>query len=283
MDTHAVTELKLYIVNDGQLYRSQTTSIEENLRKKLAKGAYDHAEAKKLWGYLADAGAKKYSREFGGTWNVSFPPDVRRAVASQLADDFRAEEGVQRKAGGGVGRSALQAKLEDQSRKLDTGVKIPKATRKSIASKGKRGQANYRGHKLQWLEYAGETIVNVSGPALHVEMEHHRTDADKAIRNAKDGIDGALAAQEIGTSRRTARRATVRTIAGPKRVGGRRGIPASANARVRKSGSRWVLVVRDSQGVGREVARFTAKREATEIAAGLNEMTLAAAQREVGL
>lgn len=87
------SELKLFIDNDGQLYRSQTTSIIKNLATKMAKGVYDRAKAEKLWGYLAEAGAKKYSKESGsgGTWHNMFDVADRRAVARELNDDFLAE------------------------------------------------------------------------------------------------------------------------------------------------------------------------------------------------
>ena len=92
---HAETsELKLFIDNDGQLYRSQTTSIINNLKKRLAKGTYDRTLAEKLWGYLAEAGAKKYVKDMGGgTWHQMFSVADRKAVAKELNDDFLAEYG----------------------------------------------------------------------------------------------------------------------------------------------------------------------------------------------
>lgn len=42
VDPHAATELKLYIDNDGNLYRQQTTSILKNLITKQARGEYKH-------------------------------------------------------------------------------------------------------------------------------------------------------------------------------------------------------------------------------------------------
>jgi hypothetical protein len=85
MDTYAAHELRLYIDNDE--YRQRRLPIVDNLLKKKIKGTYDHTKSKKLWMYLVDEGAKKYWREFGGGPGT-FPLDVRRAVASELADDF---------------------------------------------------------------------------------------------------------------------------------------------------------------------------------------------------
>lgn len=84
------TELKLFIDNDGQLYRGQTTSIIKNLATKMAKGVYDRSKAEKLWMYLVESGAKKYSREFsdGKDWHKMFDMSDRRQIAKELNDDF---------------------------------------------------------------------------------------------------------------------------------------------------------------------------------------------------
>lgn len=89
----AVEELLLYIDNDGDLYRQQTTSIMANLARKMAKDKYDPTQAVKAWRYLADAGAQKYTREeFGapgphGSYG-GFSPADRQAVATELARRF---------------------------------------------------------------------------------------------------------------------------------------------------------------------------------------------------
>lgn len=93
-DTHAATELKLYIDNDGDLYRRQTTYILKNLATKKAQGKYDHELAVKAFGYLADAGAKKYAKEFGSPgqpWNKMFDAGTRRRVSEALTKDFEGE------------------------------------------------------------------------------------------------------------------------------------------------------------------------------------------------
>lgn len=103
IDEHAARELKLYIDNDGNLYRSQTTSILKNLAAKKARGEYKHDLAVKLFGYLVESGAKKYAKEFGtlqsqsperrghGVWHVMFDVPTRRAVAEELTKDFEGE------------------------------------------------------------------------------------------------------------------------------------------------------------------------------------------------
>lgn len=86
-------ELKLFIDNDGDLYRQQTTSIMKNLATKLAKGVYDSSKAEKLWMYLVENGAKKYAREAGegGVWHTMFSMADRKAVAKALNSDFLTE------------------------------------------------------------------------------------------------------------------------------------------------------------------------------------------------
>ena len=92
VDEDAIRELVLYIENDGQLYQQQGEPIMRNLTKKWDKGVYDHDKAKTLWKYYADTGAKKYGKEHGANDGFNmFPPAVRRAVASELADNWHEE------------------------------------------------------------------------------------------------------------------------------------------------------------------------------------------------
>lgn len=91
IDTTAATELKLFTDNDGDIYRQQTTSILKNLATKKGQGKYDRDLAVKLFMYLAENGAKKYAKEFGGTWNLLFPKDVREHVSKEWRDEFETE------------------------------------------------------------------------------------------------------------------------------------------------------------------------------------------------
>jgi hypothetical protein len=92
-DTHAATELKLYIDNDGDLYHRQTLSILKNLATKWARGEYKHDLAVKAFGYLVEAGAKKYAHAFGvdQPWHTMFDVGTRKLVAEELARHFEAE------------------------------------------------------------------------------------------------------------------------------------------------------------------------------------------------
>jgi hypothetical protein len=51
-DETAARELYLFINNDGDLHRQQTSSIIKTLGKKFKKGVYDRQLAVKLWMYL---------------------------------------------------------------------------------------------------------------------------------------------------------------------------------------------------------------------------------------
>ena len=93
---HAATELQLYIDNDGDLYRRQTSSILKNLATKKARGQYKHDLAVKTFGYLVEAGAKKYAKEarehsagrFDPPWHKMFGTATRKRVATELTSDF---------------------------------------------------------------------------------------------------------------------------------------------------------------------------------------------------
>lgn len=92
--TAVAAELELYIENDADLYRSQTTSILKNLTTKKAQGAYKHDLVVKAFEYLVEAGAKKYAKEFGSPghpWHKMFDVPTRRAVAKSFAKSFEAE------------------------------------------------------------------------------------------------------------------------------------------------------------------------------------------------
>ena len=92
VDEDPIRELVLYIENDGQLYQMQGEPIMRNLTKKWDKGVYDHDKAKTLWKYYADTGARKYGKDYGANDGFKmFSPAVRRAVASELADNWHEE------------------------------------------------------------------------------------------------------------------------------------------------------------------------------------------------
>jgi hypothetical protein len=87
------TELMLFVENDADLYRQQMQPIQKNLITKMARGIYDATKAEKLWGYLAESGAKKYAKEYGiaSEWHKTFPVSVRKEVAKILNKHFIVE------------------------------------------------------------------------------------------------------------------------------------------------------------------------------------------------
>jgi hypothetical protein len=85
-------ELYLFIQNDGDLYRQQGLPIIQNLVRKIDRGVYDRTLAVKLYHYLAENGAKKYIKEYGGDkWFEMFDKPTRELVAKNFVADFEAE------------------------------------------------------------------------------------------------------------------------------------------------------------------------------------------------
>lgn len=93
VDEGAARELYLYATNDTNLYRQQITPINKNLITKKARGIYKTELAVKLAMYLMENAAKKYAREFGGTWNEMFNVPTRREAAKEFVEHFENEAG----------------------------------------------------------------------------------------------------------------------------------------------------------------------------------------------
>lgn len=89
VDEDAARELDLYIDNDSRfspMGGGIGRAVLNNLKRKMAKGTYNHAFAPKAWQYVVDAAANTYVREHGGP---RFQPATRRKVASDMADYAR--------------------------------------------------------------------------------------------------------------------------------------------------------------------------------------------------
>lgn len=86
-------ELLLYIESDSGLYRQMLQPIQRNLATKRARGVYSSALAVKAFRHLADAGAKKYAKEFADykDWPTVFSVADRNEVAKELRDHFEVE------------------------------------------------------------------------------------------------------------------------------------------------------------------------------------------------
>lgn len=121
-DEHGARELQLHIENT-QGHQNQHESIKANLVRKIAAGKYDHAQASKLFEYLAESGSKEYAKRHGRGSGHQFDVPTRQAAARQMAhefhdsvkdgehDDHEALTGVhgkRAKAGGGLSAMAKQ-------------------------------------------------------------------------------------------------------------------------------------------------------------------------------
>lgn len=98
-DQERADELKLFIDNEGDIYR-MASAYRASLEKKAAKGNFDLALAAKGFGWIVEEGAKKYAREFGAdlrdrygstTWSTVFTPATRDMVAKEMAQDWWSE------------------------------------------------------------------------------------------------------------------------------------------------------------------------------------------------
>lgn len=88
--TEESRELLLYIENDGTLYRQTITPIINNLRRKIKAGTYNEQKAIDAFYYAAEAGAKKYAREFSHPEDYKYIFDVtcRYTTAAGLLNSF---------------------------------------------------------------------------------------------------------------------------------------------------------------------------------------------------
>lgn len=92
--SHEAKELVLHGDNTSHLHFQSHQPIMANLKKKAAKGKYDHEKAKKLWSYHADRVAQSYHKEHGSPhvkWHHAFPTKVRKEAAKHWADHNRDE------------------------------------------------------------------------------------------------------------------------------------------------------------------------------------------------
>ena len=90
-ETAESRELVLYITNDSELYHQQITYIINNLAKKYKKGQYDKEKAIDAWYYAAEAGAKKYTKEFAwmGQERSIFDVTARYTAAAELEEYYK--------------------------------------------------------------------------------------------------------------------------------------------------------------------------------------------------
>lgn len=87
-DPHAVNELYLYIINNGNIHRQRIQPIIKNYRKKIAKGGFDEKLAIKGFLQAVNDGIKAYGKEFD-TIKVSKPD--RELIAKKLYHNYRDE------------------------------------------------------------------------------------------------------------------------------------------------------------------------------------------------
>ena len=92
-DKEGARELALYAINNGELYRQRTQPVILNQASKLAADTFDPTQAPKIWRYVADDAAQRYTREFvvhgsNGTYGP-FNVASRVAAAAEIAEHYR--------------------------------------------------------------------------------------------------------------------------------------------------------------------------------------------------
>lgn len=94
IDKPWATELALYILNDGNLYRQITRPWVLNLARKKVKGTYDRTLAIKGLDYLVKEGIKRYRKDFGVSQPVmttAFNPATRKHAAEYILNYLQDE------------------------------------------------------------------------------------------------------------------------------------------------------------------------------------------------
>lgn len=94
LDTHAVTELVLFIENDYETYSRWLVPMFRNYERKVNAGKFHRPLAVQGLGRnTCAAAARKYHAEFGGAgrWHSVFPMAVRLAAAEELLQGFESE------------------------------------------------------------------------------------------------------------------------------------------------------------------------------------------------
>lgn len=84
-DMDMAYQLEGYIESDGDLYRQMIVPVIKNLERKVQKGIYDYDKSLIAWQHVADEGARRYVKEFGGpAYNVA----TRKEVAKKLSEYY---------------------------------------------------------------------------------------------------------------------------------------------------------------------------------------------------
>lgn len=184
-DSQARTELLLYIDNDGQLYRQQRDPIQKNLVRKLIAGKYDRHKSVKLWEYLADNAAKKYTKEFGtGDGFGIFNKATRHEAAEHLASNFFQEyqDGE---------FSHLVEQLQPKGRKRNPEWKGKVGPALSAAKR----ELEAKGYRVN-IRTSNETFLGPTGPSLRPAITlvvMGRVGSAKHVFAAGEKSDGAMA------------------------------------------------------------------------------------------
>jgi len=146
-NTVAAHELALYAESNSDLYRQRIEPVIKNLSRKRSKNIYDRALALKLWKYVADDAAQRYTKEHGGGKGYGiFAAATRRKAAAEIQDHYLNEvEGYQqknprRKSKHDAGMEILAGRwAADDARRLRTAPDVRRTKRDPRRMTGRKG------------------------------------------------------------------------------------------------------------------------------------------------
>lgn len=87
-DSAEAEELVIFATTSSEPIYKKLRQAAYALGKRLYQGTYVEEKALVLMKHIADAAAKQYAREYGGSWNSMFSPKVRAAAAARLLHEW---------------------------------------------------------------------------------------------------------------------------------------------------------------------------------------------------
>ena len=95
-DMDMAYQLEGYIESDGQLYTQMIVPVIKNLERKVKRGIYDYNKSLILWQHVADEGAKRYVKEFGGpAYNVATRKEVAKKLSEYYEENYMGDNPIE--------------------------------------------------------------------------------------------------------------------------------------------------------------------------------------------
>jgi hypothetical protein len=201
-------DLVLFGKDDPNLENNKY-QIKSSIRANMKKGKYDPEEAKKAWGFHADATVRKYHMQHGSRdtkWHTEYSPQMRKQLAGHFEAEHRHEMKEELENVGKIVEAAMDKKplLVEQSfiklvlNKIETLVNEKRESMKGkvfnideiskgLASRYIVDASMDKSHKAHEI---GKQ--NVLGQAMNRPRDKDFHDAQKKHKNRSGGIQVAL-------------------------------------------------------------------------------------------